>query len=123
MQDAGQNNAVAPHGRAAERVKLHGRAHLSLGSDVEQPPLEVELEDLSLNGAGIISPVDLHTGTRVVLLLHPINHSPGSLRGHVLNSRSLDNNHFRIGMEFDLTDGPTIKCIRQAFYPDDALDV
>ena len=54
--------------------------------------------------------------------LHPLHQPPGSIRGHVLNCRKLGDDQFRIGMEFDTADGPTLKTIRHAFYPDDALN-
>jgi len=122
MKSVGRNNAVASHGRGVDRVKLSGKAHLVRVGDAEQLPLHVQLEDLSFSGAGMVAPLDLKAGTRVVLLLHPVHHAPGSIRGHVLNSRKLEDNQFRIGMEFDAADGPTIKSIRHAFYPDDALN-
>jgi len=122
MEHAGRNSLIASHGRAAERIKLQGHAHLALAGDGEQLPLEVQLEDLSLSGAGVVASLDLRPGTAVVLLLHPLHHPPGGIRGHVLNCRKLGDEQFRIGMEFDTADGPTIKSIRRAFYPDDALN-
>jgi len=121
MKHSQQNNAVARQGRGDERVKLHRRAQLVLDSDTEQNPLDVVLEDVSFGGAGMVAATDLPPGTAAVLLLRSAGQAPRSIRGHLLNSKRLENGQFRISMQFDVVTGPMIEHIRYAFFPDDAI--
>jgi hypothetical protein len=117
MSTMPQRKSATYQGRAAARVKLRGRAFLSFAGGGEAA-IEVELEDLSVAGAGIVAGLDVPAGSAVVVMLELLNHPPHGIRGHVTGSKPVGENQYRIGVEFDIADGPTIQRIRYAFFPD-----
>ena len=114
------SNAVAPVGRGDERIRLRRPAVLSLGSDGSQP-VDVQLEDISFSGAGMVSGVDVAVGATVALLLQTAGTSPCTIRGRILGCKRVSIEQFRISMQFDAVSGPTMKRLRYAFFPNDSL--
>jgi hypothetical protein len=124
QKSAAQNNRLAnPHacqGRAAERFKLRGRAQLLSGVDVEQAA-DVMLEDLSCDGAGFVSVVDLSAGKSVVLILRRPGDTSLNVQGEITGSKVIEDGQFRIGMRFTSVNARTTERIRQALFPSDGI--
>jgi hypothetical protein len=100
------------HGRGPERIASEMRAKVILAHADDEPPASVMLRDISLDGAAIVYSRDLAGGTRVLLQLPASHGTTLSLHAHVVQSRVLEAERYRIGLQFDVNDSVAIARLR-----------
>ncbi len=100
--------------RGPERVhsEMHGK--LIFEHPDGEAPVAVVLQDLSVEGAGLIYPGRLEKGVRLLLHLPLIHGMPLSLHARVVQSRMIEPGRHRIGLQFETHDSAALERLRDA---------
>jgi hypothetical protein len=115
------NQTESFRGRSSDRVRLNRAATLILSDSQQDAPLEVQLVDLSCEGAGLISATWVSVDRLVVLVLGQALQPQHAIRGTVIDCLPVGE-QFRISIRFDPRDERAIRRIEDAFFRTDHLD-
>ncbi len=100
--------------RGPERVHFEMHAKLILSHPEDEPPIPVVVRDISTDGAGVCLSRDLPGGTRLLLQLPAAGGTTLTLHAHVVQSRKLEPDLFRIGIQFDHQESAVMDRLRDA---------